>query len=105
MPLQRRLREKPNQWFQDWINQPGNAELIPSMMESIQNEGAVKTSDFEYHGPKRDGWWDWKPVKTALEFSYAFGDLMIANRYNFQRIYDLTERVLPDWVDRAVLIG
>jgi uncharacterized protein YcaQ len=32
---------------------------------------------------------------------YAFGDLMIAGRHNFQRIYDLTERVLPAWVDTS----
>jgi len=27
------------------------------------------------------------------------GDLMVANRVNFQRVYDLAERVLPAWVD------
>jgi hypothetical protein len=37
----------------------------------------------------------------ALEYQYAYGELMIANRVNFQRVYDLTERVLPDWVDRG----
>jgi uncharacterized protein YcaQ len=56
-------------------------------------------SDFEYDGPKRGPWWDWKPTKRALENLFAWGDLMIAGRTNFQRAYDLTERVLPDWVD------
>ncbi len=101
MPHQRLMREKPNEWFQDWIKQPGHAELMPTVLERIHREGAVKISDFEYHGPKRSGWWDWKPVKTALEFLYAFGDLMIADRQNFQRVYDLTERVLPSWVDQS----
>jgi len=101
MPHQRRLQEKPNEWFQNWIKQPGHAELMPTVMDRIRREGAVKVSDFEYDGPKRSGWWDWKPVKTALEFLYAYGDLMIADRQNFQRVYDLTDRVLPSWVDRT----
>ena len=101
MPHQRYLREKPNGWFQDWINQPEHPELMSKVLDRIRREGAVKVADFEYNGPKRGGWWDWKPVKTALEYHYAFGDLMITNRLNFQRVYDLTERVLPSWANRA----
>jgi uncharacterized protein YcaQ len=56
-------------------------------------------SDFIYDGPKRGSWWDWKPDKIALEYLFTRGYLMIANRINFQRVYDLTERVLPTWVD------
>ena len=59
----------------------------------------MRVSDFEYDGPKRGPWWDWKPAKRALENLFAWGDLMIAGRINFQRVYDLTERVLPAWVD------
>jgi uncharacterized protein YcaQ len=48
---------------------------------------------------RRGTWWDWKPAKHALEQLFNQGRLMIANRVNFQRVYDLRERVLPDWVD------
>ena len=37
--------------------------------------------------------------QCALENLFAWGDLMIAGRINFQRVYDLTERVLPAWVE------
>jgi uncharacterized protein YcaQ len=67
--------------------------------ERIKDEGALRGRDFEYDGPKRNGWWDWKPAKNALEYLNAWGDLMITDRVNFQRVYDLRERVLPDWVD------
>jgi len=99
MPHQRQLREGPHPWFQNWKEQPGNIELMQIVLERIRQEGALKGADFEYHGPKRGSWWDWKPAKTALEFRYAYGDLMITSRANFQRVYDLTERVLPAWVD------
>ena len=35
----------------------------------------------------------------ALEALFAYGDLMVAERVNFQRVYDVRERVLPEWVD------
>ena len=99
MPHQRRLREEPARMSGIWLSDPQNAKLVQAVLERIHREGAVRTSDFEGDGHKRNSWWDWKPAKNALEHLYAWGDLMIAGRYNFQRIYDLTERILPGWVD------
>jgi hypothetical protein len=82
-----------------WLAEPENQELIRSVYERIKNDGALRARDFEYDGPKRSGWWDWKPAKNALEYLNAWGDLMITARVNFQRVYDLRERVLPDWVE------
>jgi uncharacterized protein len=99
MPLMDRLRRDPGDGYHRWLSQEGNSELLPIALERIRREGALRAADFEYHGPRRGSWWDWKPAKTALEYLYAFGDLMIADRKNFQRVYDLTERILPAWVD------
>ena len=85
--------------FANWLERQTNHELVPMVLERIKKEGALRAFDFEYHGPRRGSWWDWKPAKIALEYLFARGDLMIANRVNFQRVYDLTERVLPQWVD------
>jgi uncharacterized protein YcaQ len=99
MPHQRHLREEQSDWYRRWLTQRTNAELVPRVLERIRAEGALRASDFGSDGHKPGGWWDWKPAKVALEFLYAFGDLMIADRVNFQRVYDLTERVLPGWVE------
>ena len=40
------------------------------------------------------GWWEWKPQKTALEYLWQTGELAIARRVHFQKVYDLTEHVL-----------
>jgi hypothetical protein len=101
MPHQRRLREQPSDWYQRWLAKQANAELVPAVLERIRQEGALRASNFGSDGYPRGGWWDWKPAKVALEFLYAFGELMIAKRSNFQRVYDLTERVLPGWVDTS----
>ena len=87
--------------FSAWWNQDGNRELTDQTLERIRAEGGLRVGDFEYDGPKRNPWYDWKPSKTALEALFAAGDLMVANRINFQRVYDVKERVLPDWVNVA----
>ncbi len=100
LPRQQRMRQNHSEGFLKWFDQEGHG-LMDMVLERIKTEGAMKAADFEYHGPKRGSWWDWKPAKTALEYLFAFGDLMITKRVNFQRVYDLTGRVLPDWVDTS----
>jgi uncharacterized protein YcaQ len=45
--------------------------------------------------------WSWKPAKQMLDALFASGELVIADRVNFQRRYDLPERVLPHEVLNA----
>jgi uncharacterized protein YcaQ len=99
LPAFDKRRAQLSNWFGNWLDREGNRELAATVLERIRQEGAMKASDFEYDGPRRGSWWDWKPAKVALEYLFTRGDLMIANRVNFQRVYDLTERVLPGWVD------
>jgi uncharacterized protein YcaQ len=62
----------------------------------------VRSADFARTDGKKGVWWDWKVEKMALEMLFATGDLMIARRERFQRVYDLRERVLPQWHDTQV---
>ena len=90
-----------NPAFQDWLKKDNHRELVRQTLNRIQSEGGLKASDFKHKGPRRGEWWDWKPAKVALEVLFAWGDLMVANRVNFQRVYDLRERVMPEWVDTS----
>jgi uncharacterized protein YcaQ len=73
---------------------------IDALLARIRTEGAVRSADFaRAEGDKRSGWWDWKPEKRHLEVLFATGALMVAERRNFQRVYDVAERVLPHWND------
>jgi len=94
-------RQQAEQNAGHWYNQPGNRELTAQVLGRIQAEGGLRTKDFEDPRPTRGTWWDWKPAKVALEYLFLWGEVMAANRINFHRVYDLTERVLPDWVDRS----
>jgi len=66
---------------------------IAELVEHIRANGAVKSADFERAG-KGGGWWNRSQEKRWLETAFAQGDLMIARRESFQRVYDVTERVL-----------
>ncbi len=101
MPRQRKTREGGHHWYGKWIENPEHQALIEAVRGRIQAEGGLRTSAFDNSEARRGSWWDWKPAKIALEYLYAYGDLMIADRPKFQRVYDLTERVLPSWVDQS----
>jgi uncharacterized protein YcaQ len=62
--------------------------------DRIKAEGPLQSKDFE-EKKAAAGWWEWKTTKQALEQLFMEGKLMIAGRKNFQKLYDLTERVLP----------
>jgi uncharacterized protein YcaQ len=94
-------KPKPGSWFDKWTKQ--NPDVIKSVRRRIEREGPLAPSDFgDVENRKRGPWWDWKPAKAALEVLFWRGELMIKERRNFQRIYDLTERVLPKELDRTM---
>lgn len=97
--LPRMARHRDGDGWRGWDQQPENQRVIEQVRAHLQTHGGQRAGDFAYAGPKRGPWWDWKPVKAALEYLYDTGEVMIADRPGFQRVYDLRERVLPDWVD------
>lgn len=65
-----------------------------ALLERIRREGALRSSDFRDGDRPSGGWWGWKDEKRWLEAWFALGDLMVARRERFQRVYDISERVL-----------
>jgi uncharacterized protein YcaQ len=72
---------------------PEVAELV---LAEIRARGPLGSRDFEGEGG--GGMWNWKPAKRVLDSLWDRGDLSIAGRQGFQRLYDLTERVIPQAV-------
>lgn len=70
-------------------------EGMDALLERIRIQGPMRAADFEKTaGSGSSGWWEWKPEKRWLEAWFATGALMVLRRERFQRVYDLTERVL-----------
>jgi uncharacterized protein len=106
-PLHRRrmldaIRDKvwPVKWAVEWPQE--NPEIMERIRSHLRENGAVRSADFENKNRPSGGWWNWKAEKDALEAMWLTGEVMIARRQNFQRVYDLRERVLPGWDDAAI---
>ncbi|MDN3618815.1 winged helix DNA-binding domain-containing protein [Polaribacter undariae] len=85
------LKNEQSHWFQK------DAKLMDAILKRIDKEGPLMAKDFAHTA--KVGEWESKPAKQALENLFMQGDLMISSRKNFHKVYDLTERVLPDNID------
>ena len=88
----RMLELKDHHWWGRQRTAEGR-KVEALVLTRIREEGALPVRAFEGRsGPM----WGWKPEKRALEHLFAAGELAIAGRQGFQRVYDLPERVIPD---------
>lgn len=90
-----RRKIERNAWWRSRLG-PDPAAACAAVRERIRAEGPLQSRDFE-HPPRGGGasWWGWKPQKAALEYLWHTGELAITRRDGFQKVYDLTARVLP----------
>jgi uncharacterized protein len=84
----------------DWVEQ--HRDTVAHVLQTVREHGPVRSADFERTDGRGGAWWGWKPEKRALEMMLTAGHLMVRRRERFQRVYDLRERVLPDWDDAAL---
>lgn len=94
LPRKERIKANGHDWFR--------ADKVEAkrVLARIRSEGPLMARHFET-SRRPAGWWDWKPAKRALEYLFMAGDLMVV-RQGFQKVFDLTERVLPPGTDTRI---
>jgi len=85
------MKEGGRRWY-------GNVDethphLAEEILAEIRERGPLGSRHFD--GATEGGMWNWKPAKAMLDRLWNHGDLVIAGRQGFQRLYDLPERVIP----------
>ncbi len=68
-------------------------DYVRSILREVTERGPLASGDIAEHRRSGGGWWGWSEVKTALEYLFWSGALTTAKRRNFERLYDLPERV------------
>ncbi|MEI4272698.1 crosslink repair DNA glycosylase YcaQ family protein [Klenkia sp. LSe6-5] len=70
---------------------------VAELLERVRQHGPLRASEVGDRPPSRPGqMWNWHPGKAALEYLFYVGALSArARTAGFERVYDLTERVLP----------
>jgi len=90
-------RPQRGKWWTDGVTE----DLEASLMAEVRERGASTARDLDDDLPRdKNNWgWNWSATRKALDFLYVVGDLAIAGRNSqFEVLYDLPERVLPDRV-------
>lgn len=100
IPVMQCNRNGRSRGSKNWLEEFGNRQLMDDIFDRVSRNGCAKSSDFREKRLTRGSWWDWKPEKRALEILYDRGSFMVTSRINFQKVYDLKERVLPKWVNK-----
>ena len=74
-------------------------DVVETVLAEIAARGPLSAGEIGVAEGKRPrgagGWWGWSEAKTALEHLFWAGRVTTAQRRGFERVYDLTERVIP----------
>jgi uncharacterized protein len=94
------LRDDGSAWNRrrlDWM--AANAKLRRSVLARIRREGPVLarrlSGELATESWRSTGWTNERNVDRMLGFLWASGSIMVAGREGIQKLWDLTERVLP----------
>jgi uncharacterized protein len=68
---------------------------LDAVRNEIADRGPLAASELRDPGERAGPWWGWSKGKHALERLFAVGEIAVADRRGFTRLYDLAERVLP----------
>jgi uncharacterized protein YcaQ len=76
-----------------------DTELIARVRAAVTERGPARIRDLGLvkaeAGPCTGGLWNWGDEKRAIEYLFWSGEVSSARRVNFERHYDLAERVHP----------
>jgi uncharacterized protein YcaQ len=72
-------------------------EFVEEIYAAVNDRGPISAGELAQDEvrTKEDWGWNWTDSKTALEYLFWTGRIAAANRRNFERHYDIAERVIP----------
>jgi uncharacterized protein YcaQ len=70
-------------------------DTVRRVLAAVEKQGALGAGSLSTRQERAGPWWDWSAEKHALEWLFAAGEVTVAGRRGFERLYDLPERVIP----------
>lgn len=80
-------------------------DFIEAVYREVAERGPLAAGEISIGGKSTGAWWGWSEGKRAIEVLMAQGRVAVAGRRNFERLYDLCERVLPKAVLEAKAVA
>ena len=75
--------------------EPQEQAFVEAVFAEVAGGGPLSAGELSIGGRSKGAWWGWSDGKRAVELLFRQGRLAIAGRRNFERLYDIPERVLP----------
>lgn len=88
----RRREFRSHPWWGDLLTE--HPKVAKDLLKRVRDGGPLRSAEMEGRGSK--GWWDLGVMKRVAAALWSSGELAIRERTNFQRTYDLAERVIPE---------
>jgi uncharacterized protein YcaQ len=70
-------------------------DYVEAVYDEVAQRGVISAGELDDPGAKSGPWWGWRHGKQALEYLFWCGRLSARRRPNFERVYDLVERLVP----------
>ena len=100
LPRMRNFENPTSPWAKFMLDKYGH--MTQPVLDRVLAEGPLSPKDFEAPPNKnRNAWPERKPAKGALDLLFWKGDLMVTERRDLEKFYDLAERVLPADLDTS----
>lgn len=74
---------------------PMARRFIENVYREVADNGPMGAGQLSMGGKGKGNWWGWSDGKRAMEVLFRVGRVAVSARRNFERLYDLTERVIP----------
>jgi uncharacterized protein YcaQ len=70
-------------------------DAVAATLSQVRERGPLGASELTDAGKSKGSWWGWSHGKEILEWLFWTGQVTTASRRNFERLYDIPERVIP----------
>ncbi len=85
-------RKGHRHWATVGIRRP---ELLDEVLTAIREQGSIPAASIRTPAERSETWWGWDDTKRAFEYLLWCGEVSAVRGPNFERRYDLRERMLP----------
>lgn len=76
--------------------------LMSEILTRVSAEGPLRLRDLNTGNKGKGSWWNQGPGRRAIDKLFMQGDLMVCGRNGMEKIYNLTERCLPEGIDLSM---
>ena len=90
----------------DWLSEPGVEDMHDTLLQRIRADGPVPSRVFKDNSadfPAGSGWTSGRNINRMIDYLWHTGKILVADRQGIQRLWDVSERCLPDWTPREDL--